>query len=462
MKKIILLIFLVFFTAAGFANEISQSDFSGLVKEVSEIYQRGETADYALTPRAEEIFSALAKITIIKSKSSEYYVDLWWINNLVQELQLEAVPRKRRLMFSNFVDTMNGLLGDLSSENTMNGATRKEMQDALDRAMGITRVVRVANGYTPGKALEWAGGGSFVVEGSGDGEGISIVSGAVSSGGSAFSGGRFSGAGASVRYGGSGSSGSTGSTSGSGSYSGATVSGRAASSINNKTPTRVSSAVGTSSPSQSGAQPSQSNTGKTYKVNNPSSPVSRPGRVRNHPAPPRPQPPKPQPPRPPKPPKPEPKPTNIANSIFYLILAVCVIAMLAMIYFMVRKTRKKIAEEKEEVATLEAGLPPERMKIETVYDKALRAAANGDYAEGIRLLTIGALLLLEQQRVVNFQDTMTNGEYLAKLMQERQLYSLFREPMTLFDMLIYGFRKPGEKEFERFRKFYLELEKVQS
>ncbi|MEW6712905.1 MAG: hypothetical protein AB1403_24010, partial [Candidatus Riflebacteria bacterium] len=109
---------------------------------------------------------------------------------------------------------------------------------------------------------------------------------------------------------------------------------------------------------------------------------------------------------------------------------------------------------------MEAILPPERMKIETIYDKALAAASRGDFAEGIRLLTIGALLLLEQQRVVNFQDSMTNGEYLRYLLKERSLYSMFKEPMSLFDLLIYGFKKPGQSEFEKFRQFYVELEKV--
>ena len=71
----------------------------------------------------------------------------------------------------------------------------------------------------------------------------------------------------------------------------------------------------------------------------------------------------------------------------------------------------------------------------------------------------GALLLLEEHRVLNFQETMTNGEYLQELLSKRKLHSIFSRPMALFDKLIYGFQSPDKNDFELFREFYLELEK---
>jgi hypothetical protein len=106
-------------------------------------------------------------------------------------------------------------------------------------------------------------------------------------------------------------------------------------------------------------------------------------------------------------------------------------------------------------------LPAERLKTETIYDKALKAAAAGNYTEGIRLLTIGSLLMLEEHKVMSFKDSLTNGEYLRKLLEERKLHSIFREPMGLFDLLIYGFRPIKKNDFEKFKNFYIELEKMQ-
>ncbi len=462
IKRIFQLLVVLLIAAAANASETSLEELANKVRQLDDIYQRGEQADYALTPKAEELCADLAQITMVNEGARTYYVDLWWVNTLAGTLKSETVPKKRRLIFANFVDTLNGLVLDLNARVEKNGATRKQMLEALDRAMGRTRVVKVAKGQSPGTAIEWAGGGSFVIDGSG--EGISVISGSVDSSKGAYSRvGQFNGAGASVGYHGSGSGYGSGSGSRSSSNSGAFTGGSVANAVSNSTgKIHGNVAAGGSSSSSHTTSTSVTKSYKTYKENSASNPVNRQSRVKHTPAPPKPQQPKPQPPKPtpPKPPKLPKTPTKLANYIFYVILGICILALLIMIYFMVRNARKKMAREQEEFASLEASLPPERMKVETIYDKALQAAAQGDFAEGIRLLTIGALLLLEQRRVMNFQDTLTNGEYLRSLLQERHLHSMFREPMNLFDLLIYGFRKPGQTDFERFRKFYLELEKV--
>ncbi len=458
IKKLFQLFIFLFVAVTVNAVEVNIESLSEQVRSLEDIFQRGEQADYALTPKAEEICSRLSEITMVKVENKTYYVDLWWINSVAGALKLEVVPKKRRLIFANFVDTLNGLLLDLNARIEKNGATRKQMLDALDRAMGRTRTVKVAEGQSPGTAIEWAGGGSYVIEGGG--EGISVISGSVESTSGGFSrGNRFVGAGASIRYQGSGSGSSSGSNSSFGATSGQSVA-NAVSSAAGRNRGHISSASGGSSSSSSTSNQSVSHSSKTYQDNSVSNPVNRPSQVKHTPAPPKPQKPKPQPPKPPKPPKTPKVPTKLSNYIFYIILGICILALLVMIYFMVRNARRKMAREQEEIASLEASLPPERMKVETIYDKALQAAEKGDFAEGIRLLTIGALLLLEQRRVMNFQETLTNGEYLRSLLKERHLHSMFREPMSLFDLLIYGFRKPAKDDFERFRKFYLELEKV--
>lgn len=449
MKKLLLLFW--FLSCASFltANEVRIEDFATQVNRLQETFSRGEQGNYVLSPVADEICREIAAVTILKAADRDYYVDFWWIRNVIDELNREISAKKRKLIFANLVDTLAGVLKDMQSEFQENGASKKEMHDALDRAMGRTREIQISGGAQVGESLQWAGGGSFVTDG--DGDGISIISGDSGSG-SVHSGGGYSGASS-----GSGSASGQRSTY-SGSSSGSAGNYRPVST--NVAPTRISSGGQTNSPTQSATTPSSSHSvqqnGQTT-----STPVSRPARVNQPAATPKPQPPKPQPPRPPRIPDPPKPPAKIADFIFYIILGICVTAMLIMIFLMLRKTRKKMVEEREEFARLESELPPERMKVETIYDKALQAAARGDFTEGIRLLTIGAMLLLEQHRVMNFQDTLTNGEYLRSLLRERSLYSMFKEPMGLFDLLIYGLRQPGEVEFEKFRKFYLELEKVQ-
>jgi hypothetical protein len=137
-----------------------------------------------------------------------------------------------------------------------------------------------------------------------------------------------------------------------------------------------------------------------------------------------------------------------------------VIGFIVIIYLIIRNVRKKVALEESRILQEERRLPPERMRSETIYEKALREAEQGNYAEAIRLLTIGSLILLESHRVMCYQDSLTNGEYLRELMVERELHTLFATPMALFDRLIYGFQHPDKKDFETFKLFYLDLEKL--
>ncbi len=141
-------------------------------------------------------------------------------------------------------------------------------------------------------------------------------------------------------------------------------------------------------------------------------------------------------------------------------MGLCIIGFLIVLYFMFRNMHRKVQQEQQELIKAETSLPAERLKTETIYEKALKAAAAGNFSEGIRLLTIGALLMLEEKRVMNFRDSLTNGEYLRELLQERKLYGIFKEPMGLFDRLIYGFNSPKQPDFEKFKEFYLELERL--
>jgi len=136
------------------------------------------------------------------------------------------------------------------------------------------------------------------------------------------------------------------------------------------------------------------------------------------------------------------------------------VGFMVIIFLIIKNMRKKIVQEQSQIMQEEKSLPPERMRSETIYEKALREAEQGNYAEAIRLLTIGSLILLDAHRVISYQDSLTNGEYLRELMVERDLYTLFSAPMALFDRLIYGFQSPGKKDFETFKTFYLDLEKL--
>jgi hypothetical protein len=457
IRKLLLVFIALFVSASVYAGEVSIDFFAGKVSVLEKIVERGAEADYVLTPMAEEICGEISEFTVIGNADKKYYTDLYWVRTVADSIKTESTMQKRRLAFANLIDTLNGLLLDLQTRTPQNGATRKQMHDALDRAMSTTREVRFADEAVTSKDLEWTGNGGYVIEGAG--EGISMIS------ASASGSGRSSGSGYS--YSGSASGHSSGY-----SYSGSSYSGRSSSAGTTNYGNTANNSQSASSHYSSGSSGQSGSYSATSKGHNSRTSVhsgssgqitQKPARARPTSAPPKVKQPKPvKPPKPPEPPRPPKKPTGLAGYIFWVIMAICVIGFLLMLYFIIRRTRHKIKQEQESIEKSENSLPPERMKNESIYELALKAAGQGDYAEGIRLLTIGALLLLEEQRVMNFQDNLTNGEYLRELLKERQLYSMFKEPMSLFDRLIYGFRSPGSPVFEKFKKFYLELAKVQN
>ena len=144
------------------------------------------------------------------------------------------------------------------------------------------------------------------------------------------------------------------------------------------------------------------------------------------------------------------------NLLYNLMIVVTVIVFLVVGYFIYRSIQENM---KAQGASLlgTSPLPENRAEAESLYDRAVRYSKEGRFEEGIRLLTLAAMLLLEEKRVVDFRESLTNREYLGELATQRNLQALFRDPLKAFDQMIYGFREPGIKDFEVFRNLYLQL-----
>ena len=448
-----LLLILVLIVAPLGAEDLNLEDFSALVRQLHD--SMAESTDYQTNQVAADLALRLAGVTHVKAGERMYVVDLRWIDDVGEAMAGELSVARRKLLFVNLVDTLSGLVSEFSAAYAEHAASRQEMNEALDRAMNRTSAVRFSDDAVFDSSLEWCGAGGFVIDQ--PGEALSLVS-AQPAGGAGFAGG--SGPAVSGRAGGTGGASSGGSSG----YSGSNI------------PAAGSSVSGGSSPVVS--------TGHTYSSNSsvpvtslpsqtrvtvqspPAAAVTRPAATVQRPV----EPPRAKPALPPPPPKmpapfrpPPPPPVKVpgaANAMFWLMMCVAVIGFVVIMFLIIRNLRKKIVQEQTRVELVEKLLPPERMRSETVYDKALLAAGQGNFAEAIRLLTIGSLLLLEARRVISYQDSLTNGEYLRELLVEQQLHSMFATPLALFDRLIYGFQSPNQKDFEVFKAFYLDLERL--
>jgi hypothetical protein len=400
-------------------EELTLQEFSMLLRHLS-FSQQEQTAEegFYLTNTVNDLCSRLAQVNLISIPQNKLRVDLFWINEVMSKISTEVSASRQRLLFSNLIDTLNALESDIASNDTGRTVTRQEMLAALDRAIEGTTVIRVSQSMQPNASVTYSGNGAYVNEE--PGEAIMVVQESSTSAASSHS--RLN----------SGNSGTAVSAPGQAS--------RGSSNVNSSAKTNAAGASLTARQNNSPAQKPQP--AKTLPLQSPPKP---PAATAQKP--------------PPPPPPPQKNNGGSANFIYYMILFSAFVAFAGLVYYLVRTFKKRVAIEQAAIKTEQRLLPPEKLQLKELYEKAMQAAAAEEYAKAIRLLATGALLQLEEHSIMQFNDHMTNGEYLRQLIDRHRLHSLFADPMALFDRLIYGQQQPAKEDFDVFHRFYQNLER---
>jgi hypothetical protein len=141
-----------------------------------------------------------------------------------------------------------------------------------------------------------------------------------------------------------------------------------------------------------------------------------------------------------------------------LLILVIVLIALVVGWFIYAAVRKNLAPPPSAGPLAKKDLPPHLHEARRLFEEGLEIARRGNYREGIRIVTLAVLLLLDENRVLAFEETMTNAEYLAHLTDEHQVRDLLSRPFSLFEAVIYGERPSTAREFERFVSLYRTLE----
>ena len=166
-----------------------------------------------------------------------------------------------------------------------------------------------------------------------------------------------------------------------------------------------------------------------------------------------------------KPPAPAPKPPSGSSSwvqslfkiLYWIIVVLCVIACAIVIWVIWQTWRQRVSGDDSSQLLGMTALPEVHKQAQTLFRQAEEAAAANDFQEALRLITTACLLLLEERSVVAFQESLTNGEYLGRLAERRQLQDLFRDPLKRFDGIFYGFAAPVRSDYDAFREVFRKL-----
>ena len=421
------------------AISIPFSEFDKIIQEIIDVRPKIILEGYRFDNLSASRLRKIAVFSQIDTEMRKIQIDLSWINDVVDQISDEPSERKRKWYLENLMDTLSGLRKDFADTTSFAGATKEEMKNALDRA---------SKGFAPvSKKIQKGCYGSESLSNERceqyseaiDGEIISVksASGEISGG----SQGNYSGGGQGDFSGGFGSSGGSGSTNGTGGSSGSSQ-----------------NFASRNSQQNSGGIPGEQrkvpqNTSNTNSYRSSTSQSSRPS-----------QPPPPEPKR--ERLKPPPSPASKSDSdflktigkvLYWFIVAITIGAFLVMLYMIIKSITKNVSLKDKNILLGNAPLPEQVAEAENLYSKAVKAAAQGNFEEAIRILTLASLLLLEEKDVIGFRDYLTNGEYLRELIQQRNLHDAFKKPLRLFDQMVYGYQKPGKPEFEIFKRLYENL-----
>ena len=97
---------------------------------------------------------------------------------------------------------------------------------------------------------------------------------------------------------------------------------------------------------------------------------------------------------------------------------------------------------------------------EEALEGATRQAEAGDYRQAVRYLYLSTLLTLEEKRLLRYDKSMTNREYIRSVKRHPKIAGLLRDVVNVFDRVWYGGREIDPDTFAHYREQIDQLQQV--
>lgn len=141
---------------------------------------------------------------------------------------------------------------------------------------------------------------------------------------------------------------------------------------------------------------------------------------------------------------------------YWLLVAVLMAACVLLIYHIYISLRSAFgpggrgrAGQRGTVEPVVEGSP------EALLAEADEAAAQRHYRRALRCLYLAVIRHLERRRLLRYDPSRSNGEYLRDLRPHPRLQALLRSVTDLVDAVWYGGQRAGAEEYERCRQWAL-------
>jgi hypothetical protein len=150
-------------------------------------------------------------------------------------------------------------------------------------------------------------------------------------------------------------------------------------------------------------------------------------------------------PSPPNTPAPAPSSFGSLSPLGWTMLVIGLLLVLALVVYAIRGVRQSLVRDAK--ARAEAALEEEHITASEALDRAQSQAQTGDYRTAVRYLYLSSLLWLDERKLLRYDRSLTNREYLDQVRGDPGLSEQLAPVVGTFERVWYGQRPIAEQDF---------------
>lgn len=154
-------------------------------------------------------------------------------------------------------------------------------------------------------------------------------------------------------------------------------------------------------------------------------------------------------PNPPTPTVAPPTPSGFSSlsPLGWLLLIVGGLLILGLVIYAIRGVRQSLVRDARARAD---AIEEETITATEALDRAQDQARSGDYRTAVRYLYLSSLLWLDERKLLRYDRSLTNREYLAEVRNNPALHAQLAPVVNTFDQVWYGHGELAEEDFRAY------------
>lgn len=144
-------------------------------------------------------------------------------------------------------------------------------------------------------------------------------------------------------------------------------------------------------------------------------------------------------------PAPAPSSFGSLSPVGWVMLGIGLLLVVALVLYAIRGVRQSLVRDAK--AREEAALEEENISATEALDRAQTQARTGDYRTAVRYLYLSSLLWLDERKLISYDRSLTNREYLDQVRSNAPLSQQLSPVVSTFERVWYGKREIAEQDF---------------